>query len=344
VACDGDGVTDPAALERGYRRLLAWYPRGFRRERADEMLTVLMAGARDGQRRPSAAETVNLIVNGLRLRLRGRGQGTGHPRLDDAMAVFSVTGPLFLLAADSLQVAFPYRYRLPPGIPPGLARILARHNEVGGLSLLKLHFFQIAVSIEVLIAVLVLLGLRWVALAALAGLPVYCLAQSQWVSYIPDPVQLLTAGLLLVESVALIASPGPRRGRDLLTWRHGLVLALAAGAFQLSALWYAAGQVMVLAAPSRPRYFLAASIVLGAAAAGLAMIGKTDRYLLIPLAVMFYPYVVQLAVGAGHGDLLRLPSPGHLAALFAPPLLFAAAAFVTAARRHLGAAPGRVPG
>lgn len=337
-------MTGPAALERGYRRLLAWYPRAFRRERADEMLAVLMAGAPDGQRRPGAAETLNLVLNGLRLRLRGRGRGVGHPHLDDALAVFSVTAPLFLLAANVLQVAFPYRYRLPPGIPPGLARIFGSHLEVGGLSLLKLHFFQVAVGIEVLIAVLVLLGLRWVALAALAALAVYCLAQSQWIPSMPDSLQLLTAGVFLVEAVALIASPGPRRGRALLTWRHGLVLALAAGAFQLSALWYAAGQVRVLALPARPRDFLAASIVLGAAAAGVAMIGKMDRYLLIPLAVMFYPYAVQLAQSGGSGNLLRLPSPGHLAVLFGPPLLAAAAFLAAGLIRRPGAARGPVPG
>jgi hypothetical protein len=44
-------------LERGYRRLLAWYPRGFRRENEQELLTVLMAGAAAGQRRPRLAES-----------------------------------------------------------------------------------------------------------------------------------------------------------------------------------------------------------------------------------------------------------------------------------------------
>ena len=38
-------MTDQADLERGYRRLLAWYPREFRRENGQEILAVLMAGA-----------------------------------------------------------------------------------------------------------------------------------------------------------------------------------------------------------------------------------------------------------------------------------------------------------
>ena len=44
-------MTDRAKLERGYRRLLAWYPRAFRREYGPEIVAVLMACARDGQRR-----------------------------------------------------------------------------------------------------------------------------------------------------------------------------------------------------------------------------------------------------------------------------------------------------
>lgn len=41
-----------ASLERGYRRLLACYPRAFRRENEDEILAVLMATAEAGRRLP----------------------------------------------------------------------------------------------------------------------------------------------------------------------------------------------------------------------------------------------------------------------------------------------------
>ena len=63
-------MTDQADLERGYRRLLAWYPREFRRENGQEILAVLMAGARDGQRRPGLAESADLIRSGVWMRLR----------------------------------------------------------------------------------------------------------------------------------------------------------------------------------------------------------------------------------------------------------------------------------
>ena len=63
-------MTDQEHLERAYRRLLAWYPRAFRREHGQEILAVLMAGARAGQRRPGLAESADLIRSGLWLRLR----------------------------------------------------------------------------------------------------------------------------------------------------------------------------------------------------------------------------------------------------------------------------------
>jgi hypothetical protein len=63
-------MTDQADLERAYRRLLGWYPRAFRQEKGPEILAVLMAGARDGQRRPGLAESGDLIRSGLRMRLR----------------------------------------------------------------------------------------------------------------------------------------------------------------------------------------------------------------------------------------------------------------------------------
>jgi hypothetical protein len=63
-------MTDRANLERAYRRLLAWYPRAFRRQSGQEFLGVLMACAPPGQRRPGLAESADLIRSGVRLRLR----------------------------------------------------------------------------------------------------------------------------------------------------------------------------------------------------------------------------------------------------------------------------------
>jgi hypothetical protein len=61
-------------LERGYRRLLACYPRAFRRENADEIIGVLLATASEDQRRVGLAESADLIRGALRMRLRPAGR------------------------------------------------------------------------------------------------------------------------------------------------------------------------------------------------------------------------------------------------------------------------------
>ncbi|MBS2532228.1 hypothetical protein KGQ20_05535 [Catenulispora sp. NF23] len=56
-------------LESGYRSILRMLPRGYRAEHAEEMLTVLMDGARAGQQRPKPREVLSLATFALRLRL-----------------------------------------------------------------------------------------------------------------------------------------------------------------------------------------------------------------------------------------------------------------------------------
>jgi hypothetical protein len=65
-------MTGAADLERGYRRWLRWYPRTFRREHEAEVLGVLLAGAREGQRRPDPVECLDLLRGALSMRLRPR--------------------------------------------------------------------------------------------------------------------------------------------------------------------------------------------------------------------------------------------------------------------------------
>ena len=62
-------ASSSARLERGYRRLIACYPREFRRESAGEILAVLLATAREGQRRPGFAETADLLRGAARMRM-----------------------------------------------------------------------------------------------------------------------------------------------------------------------------------------------------------------------------------------------------------------------------------
>jgi hypothetical protein len=70
-------MSEPASLERGYRRLLAAYPRWFRRENEDEILAVLLACAQDGQRRPGLDAAADLLKGAARMWMRPR---PGQPR------------------------------------------------------------------------------------------------------------------------------------------------------------------------------------------------------------------------------------------------------------------------
>ena len=77
-------MTGSRTLERRYRRLLTLYPQKFRGEREEEILSVLMARAPDGQRWPRPAEVVDLLRHAAPSRLR-QGPPPGslarrHPR------------------------------------------------------------------------------------------------------------------------------------------------------------------------------------------------------------------------------------------------------------------------
>jgi hypothetical protein len=62
-------MSEQATLERGYRRILAWYPRSFRADSEDEILAVLLATAQDGQTRVGLAEAWDLVRGAARMRL-----------------------------------------------------------------------------------------------------------------------------------------------------------------------------------------------------------------------------------------------------------------------------------
>jgi hypothetical protein len=62
-------MTGPSRLERGYRRVLACYPKAFRRESEEEILAVLLATAGEGQGRVGLAESADLIKGAIKMHL-----------------------------------------------------------------------------------------------------------------------------------------------------------------------------------------------------------------------------------------------------------------------------------
>lgn len=111
---DGGARREPAAqaLERRYRRLLAWYPAAYRAANADDMLGVALARSAPGQRWPEPGEAVNLIVSGMGERLGGMLRQPDHR---DTAAVLAIAGPLLLAAAAVRTMASPFLFT--PAVP-----------------------------------------------------------------------------------------------------------------------------------------------------------------------------------------------------------------------------------
>jgi hypothetical protein len=226
-----------ASLERSYRRLLACYPPHFRAGQGDEMLGVLMASAGQDQRRPGLLDTLDVLRSAAGMRLRSLRSGPENRGWADGLAMFSVLAPLFLVLSSLLGLVWPLRVaHIVVGRHAGTPARLVVEQRFGWNwhQLLGMSGFRIALTGQVVVAALVLLGLRRLALLAIAGSVVYWLAARYWIPY---PLQLLTTSIYLLEAAALTVSPGPRHGRHLVNWGHGVVLLLAAGAVQASTLW-----------------------------------------------------------------------------------------------------------
>jgi hypothetical protein len=103
----GGARREPAgeALERRYRRLLAWYPAAYRAANAADMLGVALARSAPGRRWPEPGEAVNLIVSGAGERLGGM---LRQPDRRDTAAVLAIAGPLLLAAAAVRTMASPF--------------------------------------------------------------------------------------------------------------------------------------------------------------------------------------------------------------------------------------------
>jgi hypothetical protein len=93
-------VTAGGRLERRYRRLLAWYPAGYRAAFGEEMLGVLMAADGGGGGRPGLAGTLDLILGGLRARFRAARRRLADIDWPDSLAVCSIAVPGLLVGYE----------------------------------------------------------------------------------------------------------------------------------------------------------------------------------------------------------------------------------------------------
>lgn len=89
-----------AGLTRRYQLLLSCYPWEHRRVYEEEMLGVLLAGARPGQRFPAPADTADLLTSGLRLRLHTALGGLAEESWRDAAAVVGLLAAILALVVQ----------------------------------------------------------------------------------------------------------------------------------------------------------------------------------------------------------------------------------------------------
>jgi hypothetical protein len=309
-------VTGAAGLERGYRRLLACYPARFRSEHGEELVAVLLAGARDGQRRPALAESASLLRSGLGMRLRPDASRSARQGWAGALAAFSLAGPVFLLASTVL-VTLTWSFTLGRGF---------------FTTLLGVPGFWITLGLQAVLAALVLAGRRRAAvvMTAAAGgyffnfsyLGVRFLTFDLWSPVVLRP---LAISVCIVELAALAGSPGPRRGRDLVHWGHGLVLLLCAAAL-------ASCQALIGQAAQDPAVTLLVMVIVVAVIARLAKAVRLSRYFRLLLAALACPCGLMLVGFAFSWSWFNPTSYPWQALLFAGPVLAAAVAVITTVR------------
>jgi hypothetical protein len=195
-----------AVLQGRYRRLLRMYPAEHRRKHQDEMLGVLMTGARAGQQRPGPADTANLVWGALLIRVRPARRGTAWPLWRDALAVVSVVLPLAFLASQIVSVT----------------TALTLYPKTHAAFVAFLQEMLVSAGAWFLLTALVLLRLRRIAILATVGLLIWYLVVTagapHWVGI--DPGAILITVVLGLELAALLASAGPRLGMALMTWRY----------------------------------------------------------------------------------------------------------------------------
>jgi len=331
-------MTSATALERWYRRLLAWYPAEHRRVYGEEMMGVLLASAKEDRRHPGIADVIDLIRGGLRARLRPASDGRLDVGWRDTFAVFSIVAPtlagVYYVVNGAVSVVN-----------------LIAHSDLGGAAWPIIRVLALPALLTILAIagppLLALRGLRRTAImAALASTAlVALLAIRSATIFVADPYAdsglVWYAIFFLLETIALAISPGPRRGTAIMTGRAWIILAGATG---LAAIAARATDILV---GGNPAAALIATITLAAIAAAaaigllMALAPPFGSRLLLLLAIPGYPAVI---ASSGIGAIVTFGSAARysLALIYLPPIALAGLVAILARRsaRRGRAAPG----
>ena len=231
-----------AVLERRYRRLLRCYPPAHRAFHREEMLGVLLATARPGQRTPGLGQTVNLAACGLVIRVRRIPGWLAADAGQAALDVVSLIDPAVVVILLVLQ-AVVFILLVPQQAAMNAAA--SAGSVVPGLLLGPPSFGKSVVVMIAWLAVVVL-GLtgrrRTAAKIASISLMLALLVVLVVLMQPGQPgrpgglVQFLPFGdvpvvLASLAACSLALSPGPRRGLAIVGWRRAclMIAGLSAG-------------------------------------------------------------------------------------------------------------------
>jgi hypothetical protein len=157
------------AYARGCRALLLAYPRSYRAERGEEILSTLLDSAVPGQRLPRAADAADVVAAGLRVRL-------GIPSMAGFDAGLAAAAPIALALAAGIS-AFAWWRVEPVGAGPGAApAFLGLFRTIGPLAYLAWLIAALARVLLPATASRVAIGLATgatIALPAVSGVTSY---------------------------------------------------------------------------------------------------------------------------------------------------------------------------
>ncbi|MEQ4722929.1 hypothetical protein [Nonomuraea sp. B19D2] len=148
-------------LEARYRRLLATYPRDHRARHEEEMIGVLLAGARPGQTRPHLADAADLLWGALRVHGRRAFGPVSAPAWRAGLALAVALWP-FLMLTGALATGL-----LQAAEAVGNAGAAAMERPIWILYLAE------PIVIAALPVLAVVLARRWIAVLALVAFMLY---------------------------------------------------------------------------------------------------------------------------------------------------------------------------
>lgn len=281
-----------AALERRYRRLLAWFPAEHRHTYGEEMIGVLLASAPDGQGRPAPGDVADLVSSGLRTRLRTwSGVRKIDPRWADALAAYTVAAPILMLGYLSYQLYVELQ------ISPIAERFFQRNSNQPSVASERISIWLVEAAVIAIIGALIccpalIRRQRRGAVTAITVLTVLLGAVAT--GYLDvvargNDVQLGFTAFFLLELIAVVMVPDPGRGWRALSTK-GLIVLIAVTVLTLTTEW------ILQSGAANSLTIDRAALKLAVAGLGIALLlifgSDAHKRLLVLFAIPGYPILV----------------------------------------------------